>query len=201
MISRLIIRFFDLVLSLTGSLLLLPAFLIIGIWIKLDSAGAVFYRQHRVGKDGADFKLLKFRTMHAGADRKGLITVGERDPRVTNAGFYLRKFKLDELPQLFNVLAGQMSLVGPRPEVRKYVDLYSPEQQVVLKVKPGITDEASVVYSNENELLSASKDPERYYIDVVMPDKIKLNLRFINDPSVANYFRIIFRTIKKILAG
>lgn len=133
--------------------------------------------------------------MRVNADRAGLLTVGGRDNRITNAGYYLRKFKIDELPQLINVLKGEMSLVGPRPEVRKYVDLYTPDQQKVLQVRPGITDMASIAYKNENELLAKSADPEKTYIEEVMPEKLKLNMVYINDPSLINYLKIIFKTI------
>ncbi len=143
----------------------------------------VFYLQTRVGLNGKDFKLFKFRTMHKDSDKKGLLTVGGRDPRVTTIGYYLRKYKLDELPQLFNVLFGTMSLVGPRPEVRKYVDLYTKEQQQVLSVKPGITDFASLEYINENDLLAKSSDPEKIYIDEIMPAKLALNSKYIQQQS------------------
>ena len=148
----------------------------LAIWIKIDSEGPVFYRQVRVGKGNRDFRLFKFRSMRVGSDRKGLITVGGRDPRVTRSGYYIRKYKLDELPQLINVFTGDMSLVGPRPEVRKYVDLYTPEQMHVLDVRPGITDPASIRYRNENELLAQVEDPDRYYVEVIMQDKLQLNL-------------------------
>jgi lipopolysaccharide/colanic/teichoic acid biosynthesis glycosyltransferase len=160
----------------------------------------VFYRQLRVGRFGKDFRLWKFRTMRPDSDKKGLLTVGGRDPRVTRVGFYLRKYKLDELPQLLNVLSGDMSLVGPRPEVRKYVELYSPEQKRVLEVRPGITDYASIEYSDENELLARSADPERTYIDEVMPAKLRLNMKYIEEKSFATDIKIIFRTIRKIVS-
>ena len=143
-------RIFDVTASGLGLLLLSPLFLIVAIWIRLDSPGPVFYRQTRVGRYNKDFRLLKFRSMRVGSDKKGLITVGGRDPRVTRSGYWIRKYKLDELPQLINVFKGDMSLVGPRPEVRKYVDLYTTEQLHVLDVRPGITDMASIRYRNEN---------------------------------------------------
>jgi lipopolysaccharide/colanic/teichoic acid biosynthesis glycosyltransferase len=159
----------------------------------------LFYLQKRVGKNGEDFKLFKFRTMQINADKKGLLTVGGRDPRVTKIGYYLRKYKLDELPQLFNVLFGTMSLVGPRPEVRKYVDLYTKEQQQVLSVKPGITDFASLEYFRENDLLAKSDNPEQTYIDEIMPSKLMLNDKYIKQQSILLDFKIIMKTILKIV--
>lgn len=192
-------RLFDFFFSFLGLLILFPFFLVIGFLIVIDSKGGIFYRQIRVGKNGKDFGLFKFRTMRPDSDKKGLLTVGGRDPRITSIGFYLRKYKLDELPQLINVLIGDMSLVGPRPEVRKYVDLYNSEQQKVLLVKPGITDFASIEYFNENELLGKSENPEETYINEVMPDKLKLNLKYINSYSLATDFKIILKTLGKIV--
>ncbi len=189
------LRLFDICLSAFGLLILSPLFIIVTIWIIIDSRGPVLYRQVRVGRFGVDFTLLKFRSMRVNADKAGLLTVGGRDNRITNAGFYLRKFKLDELPQLVNVLTGDMSLVGPRPEVRKYVQLYNDEQKKVLQVRPGITDLASIAYKNENELLAQSADPEKTYINEVMPEKLRLNQQFIENPTIKNYFTIIFKTI------
>jgi lipopolysaccharide/colanic/teichoic acid biosynthesis glycosyltransferase len=198
-INRALIRFLDIIFSLTGIILLSPAMLLIAIFILLDSRGSVIFKQSRVGKNYIDFKLFKFRTMHVNAERKGLITVGDKDPRVTGVGAFLRRYKLDEIPQLFNVLSGEMSLVGPRPEVRKYTELYSPaHQMIVFSVKPGITDYASIEYSKENELLSSVPDPEKFYISDVLPAKIKLNLIFIENPTLRNYLRIILRTIVKL---
>lgn len=159
----------------------------------------VFYLQTRVGKNGKDFKLFKFRTMVTDSDKKGLLTVGGRDPRVTKIGYYLRKYKLDELPQLFNVLFGSMSLVGPRPEVRKYVDMYTQEQQQVLSVKPGITDFASLEFINENEVLAKSSNPEETYINEVMPQKLALNRKYIQQQSFFVDIKIIFNTVLKIV--
>ena len=167
--------------------------------ITIDSRGGVFYKQSRVGKGGNDFYLLKFRSMRTDADKKGLLTVGGRDSRITRMGYFIRKYKIDELPQLINVLSGDMSLVGPRPEVRKYVDMYTQEQKEVLTVKPGITDYASIEYSNENELLGKAKDPELVYINEIMPAKLKLNLQYIAEQGMANDITIIFRTFAKIL--
>ena len=193
------IRFCDIVFSWFGLLLLSPLFLIVALWIELDDPGPVFYRQQRVGKNGKDFGLLKFRSMRVGADKMSLITIGDRDPRVTRAGYYIRKYKLDELPQLWNVLIGDMSLVGPRPEVRRYVDLYTPEQRKVLSVRPGITDHASIEYIDENRLLAQSADPDKTYIEEVIPAKIALNMRYINHQTIGEYFKIIFLTFVKII--
>ncbi len=192
-------RIFDVTASGLGLLLLSPLFLIMAIWIKADSPGPVFYRQTRVGRGNRDFRLFKFRSMKVGADKKGLITVGGRDPRVTRSGYYIRKYKLDELPQLINVFKGDMSLVGPRPEVRKYVDLYTPEQLHVLDVRPGITDLASIRYRNENELLAQACDPEQYYREVVMQDKLRINSEYIADRSFFKDIKIIFLTFKAIV--
>jgi lipopolysaccharide/colanic/teichoic acid biosynthesis glycosyltransferase len=192
-------RLFDIVASLAGILFLLPVFLIISILIVADSRGGVFYRQVRVGRGNKDFKLLKFRSMASGSDRKGLLTVGGNDSRITRVGYYLRKYKLDELPQLFNVLKGDMSLVGPRPEVRKYVQLYNDTQLQVLSVKPGITDLASIEFSNENEILGKSDNPEQLYIEEIMPRKLSMNLEYIRTRSFLNDLRIIGRTVAKIV--
>jgi lipopolysaccharide/colanic/teichoic acid biosynthesis glycosyltransferase len=200
MMNRFLIRAFDIIFSLLGLIILFPVLLIIVLIILFDSPGPVIFRQWRVGKNNLDFKVFKFRTMQIDADRHGLITVGSRDPRVTKVGVVLRRFKLDELPQLLNVLKGEMSLVGPRPEVRRYAELYSPAHQMrIFSVKPGITDVASIRYSNENELLSGVSDPENYYVTQVLPAKIKLNLIFIENPTFGHYLRIIFRTIGKLV--
>jgi lipopolysaccharide/colanic/teichoic acid biosynthesis glycosyltransferase len=191
-------RIVDLAFSLTAFLLLLPLLLLIALWIKAGSKGPVMYRQVRVGKENTDFRIYKFRTMYVGSDRAGLITVGGRDPRITRSGYFLRKFKLDELPQLLNVISGDMSLVGPRPEVRKYVSLYTPEQMKVLSVKPGITDYASIEYSDENELLAKATDPDKEYIENIMPAKLALNLKYIREQSLTTDFRIITATVRKV---
>lgn len=193
-------RCFDIFFSLIGLFLLSPVFILLSILILLDSKGGVFYKQIRVGKNGTDFKLYKFRSMRIGSDAKGLLTIGGRDSRITRSGYFIRKYKLDELPQLINVLIGDMSLVGPRPEVRKYVDLYNVEQLKVLLVKPGITDYASIQYSNENDILARSSNPEKTYIEEIMPDKLNLNLCYINDCSVITDLKIIFKTFIKILS-
>ena len=192
-------RLFDITASGLGLLVLSPLFLILAVWIKLDSPGPVFYRQVRVGRGNKDFRLFKFRSMRVGSDKKGLITVGGHDPRVTRSGYWIRKYKLDELPQLINVFIGDMSLVGPRPEVRKYVDLYTPEQLHVLDVRPGITDMASIRYRNENELLEQAADPEQYYRDVVMQDKLRINLEYVADHSFIKDLKIIFMTFKAVV--
>jgi lipopolysaccharide/colanic/teichoic acid biosynthesis glycosyltransferase len=191
-------RLFDIFVSVVMLFLLSPIFILISLLIILDSKGGVFYKQIRVGKNGKDFKLLKFRTMRPDSDKKGLLTVGARDNRITKMGYYLRKYKLDELPQLLNVLGGSMSLVGPRPEVRKYTDLYTEEQAKVLNVKPGITDYASIEYINENEILAKSSDPEKTYIEEVMPAKLELNQIYIQKPGLAQDLKILVLTLRKI---
>lgn len=193
-------RLFDLIFSLFGLVLLAPLLTVISLAIVIESKGGIFYRQLRVGRYGKEFYLYKFRSMKPGADKKGLLTVGGRDPRITQLGYYLRKFKLDELPQLFNVLNGSMSLVGPRPEVKKYVDLYTDEQRIVLNVRPGITDYASLQYFSENEILGNSSDPEKTYIEVVMPAKLELNKKYIEEAGIWTDCKIIFRTILKIVS-
>ena len=196
--SIILIRFFDILFSLIGLVLLLPLFLIVAIWITLDSRGGVFYAQLRVGKDDRDFRLLKFRSMASGAEKAGGLTIGSNDSRITRSGLILRKYKLDELPQLINVFRGDMSLVGPRPDLRKYVDLYTDEERIVLSVKPGITDWASLEYINENEILGRSSNPEKTYIEEVMPAKISLNRRFIEHQNLPEYFRILYKTFSRL---
>lgn len=193
------IRFFDLFFSFFGLLLLSPLLIIISVLIKITTKGPVFFKQNRVGLFGEDFLIWKFRTMKINSDKNGLLTVGEKDPRITNIGLILRKYKIDELPQLINVLFGTMSMVGPRPEVRKYVDLYSDEQKEVLSILPGITDWASIKYRDENIILEKSTDPEQDYINVIMPDKKKYNMIFINNRNVIEYFKIIFNTFFRII--
>lgn len=193
------IRFFDIIFSGIGLLVLSPIFLILYILIRCESPGGGFYRQERIGKDGVPFRLLKFRSMRKNADKAGLITVGGRDPRITRMGYFIRKYKLDELPQLWNVLIGDMSLVGPRPEVEKYTRLYSEEQCKVLSVRPGITDWASIEYVDENVILGKAEDPDKAYIEQIMPDKIRYNMRWIDHQTVGEYFKIIFTTLLKIV--
>jgi lipopolysaccharide/colanic/teichoic acid biosynthesis glycosyltransferase len=192
-------RLFDIFISLIGLICLLPFLLLIMILISIDSRGGVFYLQTRVGINNKDFRLFKFRTMHVNADKKGLLTVGGRDSRITRIGYYLRKYKLDELPQLLNVFFGTMSLVGPRPEVRKYVDSYTIEQAKILEVKPGITDYASLEYFDENELLAKSQEPEKTYIEEIMPAKLKLNAKYIEELGLLTDIRIILKTLKRIM--
>jgi len=192
-------RLFDLFFSFIGLIILLPFFIIMALLIVIDSRGGVFYRQVRVGEGGSDFKLFKFRSMETDADKDGLLTVGARDNRITRVGYFIRKYKIDELPQLLNVFLGDMSLVGPRPEVRKYVDLYNEEQIKVLTVKPGITDYASIIFRNENEILAKATNHEEVYINEIMPAKLKLNLKYIAEQSIATDFKIIMKTIGKII--
>jgi lipopolysaccharide/colanic/teichoic acid biosynthesis glycosyltransferase len=189
------IRILDVLFSLLGVILLFPFFFIIAILVKFTSSGPVLYMQSRVGVDGVEFSVYKFRSMRLNSDKLGLITVGGRDPRVTRIGYCLRKYKLDELPQLINVFIGDMSLVGPRPEVKKYVDMYTSEQKKVLSIRPGITDWASIHYREENVILGESLDSEKDYIEKVMPDKLKLNLIYIHNYGVVEYFKIIFCTL------
>ena len=192
-------RIFDIVASGFGLLVMSPVFLILAIWIKLDSKGPVFYRQVRVGRKNRDFRIFKFRSMRVGADKMGLITVGGHDPRVTRSGYFIRKYKLDEFPQLINVFIGVMSLVGPRPEVRKYVDLYTSEQMQVLDVRPGVTSLASIRYRNENELLEKVEDSDQYYINVVMQDKLAIDLEYIRNVSFGYDIRLVFQTFWEII--
>ncbi len=192
------IRFLDILFSTLGLLLLFPFFIIFYLLIVIESPGGGFYRQVRVGKNEKDFFLYKFRSMRKGSDKKSLITIGNRDNRMTRVGYFIRKFKIDELPQLFNVLIGDMSLVGPRPEVRKYVELYNQHQKKVLSVRPGITDYASIEYADENTLLGESDNPEKLYIEQILPHKIDLNMKYINNIGVKEYFKIIILTIRKV---
>ena len=192
-------RLFDILASGCGLIVLSPLFLVLAIWIKLDSKGPVFYRQVRVGRGNKDFRIFKFRSMRIGADKGSLVTIGGRDPRVTGSGYYIRKYKFDELPQLINVFVGDMSLVGPRPEVRHYVDYWSPEQMRVLDVRPGITDPASIKFRNENELMENAEDPEDFYINVIMQEKIKLYLEYVDHSSFWYDIKLIFQTFKVIV--
>lgn len=192
-------RAFDVIASGLGLIALSPLFAILAVWIKLDSRGPVFYRQTRVGRHNRDFRLFKFRSMRPDSDKLGLITIGGHDPRVTRSGYYIRKYKLDEFPQLINVFLGDMSLVGPRPEVRKYVDMYTLEQLKVLDVRPGITSLASIRYRNENDILAASSDPDRAYIEQVMPDKLAIDLEYVDKASLLTDIALIFSTFKEIV--
>ncbi|MBR4553089.1 MAG: sugar transferase [Bacteroidaceae bacterium] len=192
-------RLFDIVASGLGLILLSPLFLVLSIWIKVDSEGPVFYRQTRVGRYNRDFRIFKFRSMRAGSDTGSLITIGGRDPRITRSGYFIRKFKFDELPQLINVFVGDMSLVGPRPEVRHYVNFWTHEQMHVLDVRPGITDPASIKFCNENELLEKAEDPEKYYIEVIMQEKIRLYLEYVENHSFFYDVALIFKTFGVIV--
>ena len=193
-------RLFDMVASGCGLLVLSPVWLVVAIWIKLDSRGPVFYRQVRVGYKNRNFRIFKFRSMRMGADKGSLVTIGGRDPRITRSGYFIRKYKLDELPQLINVFVGDMSLVGPRPEVRHYVDYWTPEQMHVLDVRPGITDPASIKFRNENELMGQAENPEEYYIRVIMQEKIKLYLEYVENASFLYDLKLIFKTFKAIIS-
>ena len=192
-------RLFDILASGLGLVCLSPLFAAVAVWIKFDSRGPVFYRQVRVGRGNKDFRIFKFRSMRPDSDKLGLITVGGRDPRVTRSGYYIRKYKLDELPQLINVFIGDMSLVGPRPEVRKYVDMYSPDQMHVLDVRPGITSLASLRYRNENEVLAKAEDPDKCYIEKVMPDKLAIDLEYVKKANLWNDIKLIFSTFREII--
>ena len=192
-------RLFDIVASGCGLLVLSPLLLIVAVWIKLDSKGSVFYRQLRVGRDNEDFCIYKFGSRRIGSDSGSLVTIGGRDPRVTRSGYFIRKYKLDELPQLINVFLGDMSLVGPRPEVRHYVNYWTPEQMHVLDVRPGITDPASIKFRNENELMEKAEDPEDYYINVIMQEKIRLYLEYVQNASFWYDIKLIFETFKVIV--
>jgi len=186
-------RFFDVLISTVLLVVLSPFLLIIALLIIATSKGPAIFVQQRVGKNNINFNIYKFRTMRVNISGTA-ITIG-RDKRITRIGRLLRKLKLDELPQLFNVIKGDMSLVGPRPEIRRYVDMYKPEDMFVLSVRPGITDYASLQYRNENELLAKADDPEKFYIDAVMPAKLALNKHYISNKGLKAYFFIIFRTI------
>ncbi|MDO5518753.1 MAG: sugar transferase [Clostridium sp.] len=198
-INRAIKRLFDILASGIGIIILSPVLIIIALRIKTGSDGPVFFKQVRVGKGGEEFKILKFRTMVVDAEKLGRqITVGA-DSRITKVGAFLRKYKLDELPQLFNVFKGDMSLVGPRPEVPRYVNMYNDEQRKVLDVKPGITDLASIRYRDENELLGQAENPDEFYINTIMPDKLALNVEYINKSNLFLDIYIIIKTILKCI--
>jgi len=192
-------RVFDLVLSFVGIVLLLPFFIIIYILIPLGSKGNPVYVQKRVGRNGAEFLMYKFRTMVANSSSEGLLTIGVKDVRITNIGRFLRKYKIDELLQLFNIIQGTMSFVGPRPEVRKYVNFYTSEQKKVLSIRPGLTDNASIEFSNENEILGQAENPQKEYVEVIMQKKLKLNLMYLEKQSIFTDIKIIFLTLIKII--
>ena len=191
-------RIFDILLATLGLVILSPLLILVYVAIVLESRGGGFYRQERTGRYGKPFRLIKFRSMYVNADKHGLITVGGHDNRITRVGYYIRKYKIDELPQLINVVKGDMSIVGPRPEVKKYTDLYTEEQCKILDIRPGITDYASIKYVDENEILGTSDNPERTYIEHIMPDKIKLNMIYISQNGIKEYFKIIFLTLTNI---
>ena len=193
------LRFLDIIISSIILIVFLPIGVFISIIIVFESKGNIIYKQNRVGKNNKDFILLKFRSMKTESDTDMLLTVGENDNRITKFGKFIRKYKLDEFPQLINVIKGDMSIVGPRPEVRKYVNLYTEEQLKILLVRPGITDYASIKYSNENVILSKSNNPENTYIEEIMPSKLDLNIKFINNQNLKQYFKIIFLTFLKII--
>ena len=192
-------RIFDITLSLILLSMFFPFGLLISVWILIESSGGVFYKQARIGQKGIPFKMFKFRSMRQNSDKLGQLTVGMRDPRITRSGYFIRKYKLDEFPQFINVLKGDMSIVGPRPEVQEFVDLYTIEQRKILNVKPGITDYASLEYFKENELLGLSDDPRKTYIEEIMPAKIKLNMKYIQHPGLLNDIKIMWRTFLKIV--
>jgi lipopolysaccharide/colanic/teichoic acid biosynthesis glycosyltransferase len=192
-------RLFDILFSAVLIFVLLPFGIVVSIWIILDDFGSPFFMQQRVGLNGKNFGLLKFRSMRKNAESKGQLTVGMKDNRITRSGYFIRKYKIDELPQLVNVFMGEMSVVGPRPEVPKYVLLYNEEQQNVLSIKPGITDFASIEYVRENELLSQSPHPEKTYIEEIMPAKLALNLKYVREQSFLTDMKIILQTVKAIL--
>lgn len=191
-------RLFDIIFSFLGLLVLLPLFALVALFIKFDSKGSVFYLQERIGKNGMPFTIIKFRTMKVNAEKNGLLSLGKYDKRITRTGAILRKRKIDELPQLINVLKGDMSLVGPRPEVKKYVDLYTEEQRRILQIKPGITDYASIKYIDEEQLLGASENPEKTYIEEILPHKITLNLSYLERRNFFSDIKLIIISVLKM---
>ncbi len=192
-------RIFDIVTSSVILLIFFPVGILISLAITMESRGGVFYRQERIGLYGIPFKVFKFRTMKVDSEKLGTLTVGMKDNRITAVGVFLRKLKLDEFPQFLNVLIGQMSIVGPRPEVKEYVDLYSEEQRKVLDVKPGITDYASLEYFKENELLGKSDNPRQTYIDEIMPAKLELNKKYLTNPTIMEDIKIMWKTFLKMV--
>lgn len=192
-------RLFDILVSFVILLIFLPFGVVISLLIVTGTKGGVFYRQERVGLNGNSFFLLKFRTMRPDSDKAGKLTVGMRDPRITSIGYFLRKYKLDEFPQFLNVISGTMSIVGPRPEVQEYVDLYSKEQLKILNVKPGITDYASLEYFDESRLLGESENPRETYVQEIMPAKIKLNQKYLDNPTLSHDIEIMWKTFLKMV--
>ena len=191
-------RILDIIFSISLLIALLPLFLIIIFLINLETKGGAFYTQIRVGKFNANFKIIKFRSMYAGADLKGYLTVGDKDARITKVGYFLRKYKLDELPKLINILKGEMSFVGPRPEVRQFIDLLDKDQLEMLSVRPGLTDFASLKYVNESEILRESDDPERKYIEDILPEKVRLGIDYIKKSNLYLDIKLVFMTIYQI---
>jgi lipopolysaccharide/colanic/teichoic acid biosynthesis glycosyltransferase len=192
-------RLFDIVFSVIVLVLFLPIGIIISIWVVIESRGGIFFIQERIGRNGAPFSMLKFRSMRKNAEASGKLTIGMNDQRITQSGKFIRKFKLDEFPQFINVLKGDMSVVGPRPEVKEFVDLYTADQYTILDVKPGITDFASIEYFEENKLLGLSDNPKETYVSVIMPAKIALNKKYLNNPNLTTDLKIIWRTFTKML--
>ena len=192
-------RLFDILVSTIILLFFLPLGIVIAILIVLGSKGGVFYRQERIGLHGKPFFLFKFRTMKPDSDKAGKLTVGMRDPRITSIGYFIRKYKIDEFPQFLNVISGKMSIVGPRPEVQEYVDLYNEEQRKILNVKPGITDYASLEYFDESRLLGESTNPRETYIQEIMPSKILLNQKYLDNPTLGHDIQIMWKTFLKMI--
>ena len=192
-------RLFDVLFSFIVLIVFLPVGIIIALLILLSSPGGIFYRQERIGKNGIPFMLFKFRSMRTNSDQSGSLTVGMKDSRITKIGVFIRKYKLDEFPQFINVFFGAMSVVDPRTEVKEFVDLYTEKQRKILEVKPGITDYASLEYFNENEVLAQSSDPNKTYIEVVMPHKIMINQKYLSRPTLSHDISIIAKTVKRIV--
>ena len=191
-------RVFDIIASIIGIILLLPVFVIIGLWVKLSSKGSIFFVQKRVGKDFKEFNLYKFRSMVVGAESKGPGVTSKDDARITKVGRFIRSTKIDELPQLFNVLKGDMSLVGPRPELKKFVDAKKEEYKKVLSIKPGITDNAAIEFRDEENIMSRYEDKEKAYIDIVLPQKIKFYYKYLDNVSFTNDIKLILKTLRVI---
>ena len=191
-------RILDIIFSISLLIALLPLFLIIIFLINLETKGGAFYTQIRVGKFNANFKIIKFRSMYVGADLKGYLTIGDKDARITKVGYFLRKYKLDELPQLINILKGEMSFVGPRPEVRQFIELLDKDQLEMLSVRPGLTDFASLKYVNESEILKESDDPVRKYIEDILPEKVRLGIDYIKRSNLYLDIKLVFMTIYQI---
>jgi lipopolysaccharide/colanic/teichoic acid biosynthesis glycosyltransferase len=191
-------RIFDIVVSFVALVVLSPFFLLLAIAVKIDSPGPVFYKQERVGRYNKNFKIYKFRTMVKDADKIGLPLTTGKDPRITRVGSFIRKLRLDEFSQLLNVLGGSMSLVGPRPEVRRYVDAYTPEYMATLLIRPGITAPSSIAFKDEDKLLNEGGNPEKIYVEKILPQKMKMNLEYMRKISVWNDLRIIFQTIAAV---